>query len=589
VERAFAHIAESKGLRFSVHFAADLPQFMEQDQKRLQQIVKNLLSNAFKFTERGEVEFTAQLVTSGWNPALEALNRADQVIAFAVRDTGIGIPLDKQEIIFEAFQQADGSMSRRYGGTGLGLAISREIAQLLGGAIQLHSARGRGSLFTLYLPRVCPAQPVAPARGPLMLTVGAGAGRAPSASETLEAERAQLAAAGAAASSAAAELAAEGRRRLLIVEPDELLARALEDAASRLGWSAIIAESGARAVALLQERQPDAIALDLALPDIDGLRVLRRIKADPQLRHIPVQALSADGRCERARALGAWAALAKPLGTDAAQELLTELFDWIEKPAHDVLVLSERADELVGPLQECGGSPFCAGSLEEASAAAERHRFAFALLDAQFPETSAPALLSRARGAAARRLPLLLYGASSRELHPGLDGGALLARDVPQLLDRAALLLHRPLGQLPGELRAALRRVQLEEASLLGRTALVVDDDVRNIFALSSVLEREGMIVRAAEDGRSAIESLRRSGGVDVLLLDIMMPGMDGFETMRRIRRMPRFREVPIIAVTAKAMKGDAEKTLAAGAWCYLAKPVDPERVLAVLRAWLHR
>jgi signal transduction histidine kinase/DNA-binding response OmpR family regulator/HAMP domain-containing protein len=583
VERTFQHIAEAKNLRFSIDLESDLPRALQTDAKRLQQVLKNLLSNAFKFTERGDVVFSVRRAYDGWDDEIETLQRAETVIAIAVSDTGIGIPPSKHSIIFEAFQQADGSTSRRYGGTGLGLAISREIAQLLGGDLRVFSAVGEGSTFTLYLPLAFVAQPkpvrIAPegAADPAVRVLAALP--QPEVETTLDA--------------AADDRATLGPddRLLLIVDNDERFTDLALEAAHDQGWKAVVASSGGMAITLAQQYRPDAVTLDIRLPDIDGLRVLRRLKADDELRHIPVQIISTDDDGERGLALGAWSVLRKPIPSrDVLDEALRALRRQADAPAPDVLVVAPRPDELVELLADPDMRLHCVSDAEEAVRRAEAEAFACVVVAWTGPETAELCRALQRSGTEGRPLPVIVAFAQEAEvggaLH-GADGPVFSVESPAALVDRVALLLHRPLDAIAPRKRGLIEKAESESRVLAGKKALVVDDDVRNIFAMTSVLEKQEMTVVSAENGQAAIELLARTLDVDIVLMDVMMPGMDGYETMRAIRKMAEFRTLPIVAITAKAMKGDREKTIEAGAWDYLAKPIEPDRMLAVLRAWL--
>jgi signal transduction histidine kinase/CheY-like chemotaxis protein/HAMP domain-containing protein len=586
VERTFQHVADAKNLRFSRDFQKGLPASLRTDAKRLQQVLKNLLSNAFKFTERGEVSISARPVSEGWNPECESLNRARAVIAFAVTDTGIGIPANKQSIIFEAFQQADGSTSRRYGGTGLGLAISREIAQLLGGDIRVTSTPGAGSTFTLYLPdsftpapRVArPLPPSEPERlsAPPPVVVDVTEEPAPAALD----DRAGL---------------GSGDRVLLIVDNDERFSDLVLEAARQNGWKGIVAPSGALAVAYAREFEPAAITLDIRLPDIDGYRVLRRLKADPETRHIPVQVISTDDEAERAVVLGACAVLRKPVETrEALDASIRALCSYAEGSLREALLVTDRPAELEALLEGPGVKLSCVDRLEDAVLPGEPR---CVVIDARVaPGDLRDAVADLRQRAGLADLPVVVYAPSGTTGAPPWEERVRVAAErihyaetLEQLLDDTVLLLHRKLADLAPSAQKLVARAQEGRDVLAGRKVLVVDDDVRNIFAMTSVLEKEEMQVLAAENGQAAIDLLQSHSDVDIVLMDIMMPGMDGFDTMRAIRKMAQLRYLPIVAVTAKAMKGDREKTIDAGAWDYLAKPVEPDRMLTVMRAWLLR
>jgi signal transduction histidine kinase/CheY-like chemotaxis protein/HAMP domain-containing protein len=604
VERTFRHVAESKSVDFQIRMASDLPKSMFTDAKRLQQIVKNLLSNAFKFTPQGQVTLTLEPVSSGWSSDNEDLNRTPTVLAFSVTDTGIGIAPDKQQIIFEAFQQADGSTSRKYGGTGLGLAISRELSRLLGGEIRLSSTPGRGSTFSLYLPQIytppragrkpavaeAPPAPKPPAEVPH--ANGAAASRDPLAPEP--------------GTVALINEVGDDRDRigpddrvLLIVENDLGFARFLLDAAREHGYKGLVTSLGAAALAMARDYKPEAITLDIFLPDVDGWRVLDRLKNDLSTRHIPVCVVSTDEARERAPAAGAAAFLLKPIKTrEAVDGLLDWLKDFAGRAERRLLVVEPdpaRREQVLAHLAGPDVQLTCVADGQEAAhVLGERHA------DCLIINPSAPGLESLevpeegGVDSVVSRVPVILYAdGQSPEDGPGLNWGngftLRTAHSPERLIDQAALFLHRAVGTLPEAQRQLLEGLHSSAKVLPGKKVLIVDDDMRNIFALSSVLEEHGMEILSADNGRDAIRILRGRPDTDVVLMDIMMPEMDGIDTMREIRKIPSLKGLPIIAITAKAMKGDREKCIEAGAWDYLSKPVDPEQLLALLRAWLHR
>jgi HAMP domain-containing protein/signal transduction histidine kinase/CheY-like chemotaxis protein len=619
VERTFRHIAESKSVEFLMHFDGQLPKSMFTDAKRLQQIIKNLLSNAFKFTHQGKVSLSAAPADSGWNPDNDELNRAAGVIAFEVSDTGIGIAGEKQQIIFEAFQQADGSTSRKYGGTGLGLAISRELSRLLGGEIRLASAPGRGSIFTLYLPlhytpvrsvRKAPsieseataahaavAEKAAPAAVP---PVANGNGKAKGRElayemETVEREPAHL----------VNEVGDDrddihpGDRVLLIVENDRGFAKFLLDAAREKGMKGLVTSLGAAALALVQEYKPDAITLDIYLPDIEGWRVLERLKNDSAMRHIPVCVISTDEARERAFASGALAFVPKPIqNKDVLDQLLDALNGYLcHSAARRVLVVEpdpQAGERIVREFENEGFEVTLAGDGAAAVEALQNAAVDCILANLKAAELPGKLLeLGPEWESGLFRLPLLAYGdAPFDEGEWRRASGLCTFRRVQspeRLFDYATLATHREVSRLSITARQMILALHQSDLVLAGRKVLVVDDDMRNIFALSTVLEDHDMKVLAADTGRGAIELLQKHDDFEIVLMDIMMPEMDGMETMRAIRKIPNLHNLPIVAVTAKAMKGDREKCIEAGAWDYLSKPVDTDQMLAVLRTWLHR
>jgi len=596
VERTFRHVADAKGLNFTIALDDNLPRGVHTDSKRLQQVLKNLLSNAFKFTERGGVALEVGSASDGWSLDNESLNRAKSVLAISVRDTGIGIPADKQQIIFEAFQQADGSTSRKYGGTGLGLAISREIARLLGGEIRVVSIPGEGSAFTLYLPQsyAAPKAPPRKAGSPLL-----GGGVPAIAEPTPEVAEA--------ASTLLANEIGDDRNRIssddrvvLIVDNDENFARFLLDLAHENAFKALVTPSGASAIALAREYTPDTITLDIRLPDIDGWKVLERLKNDLNTRHIPVHVISTDEEGERALALGAASVLAKPIKTKATLDAaFAAIRQGVERTCGQLLVADGDEDECRAIIDLCGGDDVrvaAAASAAEALALLSETEFDCVVLGSALADQSGLDLAEAIVKSDGRRRPaLLLYDAklSKKEevqLRRLAQAGVIKEVQSPErLVDQTALLLHRRVAQLPAAKREMLEKLHRNDAVLAGKKVLVVDDDVRNIFALTSVLEKQNMVVLSAETGKGAIDLLQQTPDVDIVLMDIMMPGMDGYECMRAIRKVNKFRSLPIIAVTAKAMKGDREKTIEAGAWDYLSKPVDSDQMLSVLRGWLYR
>jgi len=606
VERTFRHVAEAKRLDFTIAVDNDLPRGVFTDSKRLQQVVKNLLSNAFKFTQVGSVELRIAPVAAGWRSEHDGLNRARTVIAFSVRDTGIGIPADKQQIIFEAFQQADGSTSRKYGGTGLGLAISRELSMLLGGDLRLQSSVGSGSVFTLYLPvsyvppRILRKEPSThtapgPAAVPLPLAATEPAGRAewpaeialPLASASVDDDRDRI---------------LPGDRILLIVDNDAHFAKIVLDAAREQNWKAVVSTSGAAALALARDRGPDAITLDLHLPDIDGWRVLDRLKNDAETRHIPVHIITTeDEQRERGRQRGAIGVLTKPLQSrELLEESLLKLRNVVERPTRSLLVVSADLQQQQAArdlLAQEDTQITVAASAEEAMTMFEDRQFDCVILDPKLPDMATRELTDAiARSPRLCDVPILLYDREeptrkNRAYRNHMTHSMVLkeVRSPERLVDETALYLHRPVARLPDAQRKMFQKLHESNDSLRSRKVLIVDDDVRNIFAMTSILEQHEMHVLSAEDGRTAIDLLLGQPDVDIVLMDIMMPEMDGYETLRAIRRNARFRSLPMIAVTAKAMKGDREKCLEAGAWDYLSKPVDAQHLLSALRAWLHR
>ncbi|MCC6551832.1 MAG: response regulator, partial [Polyangiaceae bacterium] len=594
VERTFRHVAESRRLDFEINLASDLPRAIHTDAKRVQQVLKNLLSNAFKFTERGKVTLDVALETSGWSPSNESLSRTGTAIAMTVRDTGIGIQPDKQQIIFEAFQQADGSTSRRYGGTGLGLAISREIARMLGGEIRLSSVPGGGSTVTLYLP-LAYAPPRPRRREP------AHDGAPPPPVEAVARPSVEPPAPLVSPIDDDSAAIGPGDRAVLIVENDAGFARFLVDVAREHGLKAIVTHRGAAGLALARERAPHAITLDMSLPDVDGWRVLDRLKHDLETRHIPVQVISTDEDRWRALRMGAAGVLGKPLKSrDALDEVFDRLLGLMQAPRRTVLVVDGSEAERASLAGLLGGDGVAVEAVPTAGAALASLRQDPAdavVVRLDLPDGRGLDLAGRVAEAGGRPdVPVFLYApsdlskADAEQLERASQSAVLKhVRSPERLLDEVALFLHRPLASLAEPKRRILRALRESNVVLAGKKVLVVDDDIRNIFAMTTLLEAQQMRTIYAETGKAAVEALERSPDVDVVLMDIMMPEMDGYDTMRAIRSMGHLHGLPIIAVTAKAMKGDREKCFDAGANDYISKPVDPGHLLAVLRLWLHR
>jgi len=590
VERPFRHEAENRHLTFDVQTDPHLARSVVTDSKRLQQVLKNLLSNAFKFTELGGVRLSVSIAKSGWSEEHPILSKAASVVAFEVSDTGIGIPLDKQRIIFEAFQQADAGTSRKYGGTGLGLAISRELASLLGGEIQLRSAPGRGSTFILYLPQtyVGPSSSATSERHspasvlpPQLSVVGVSehpVEKIPDDRDDLQPDDAIL----------------------LIVEDDPHYARVLRDLSRDKGFKVLVSMRGAEALALAREYHPTAVSLDVFLPDMLGWTVLNHLKQDPATRHIPVQMLTLDEDRHHGLARGAFAFVTKPTTPDGLRAALTRIKEYATPRRKRLLVVEDNPAEQLSIRELLGYDDIdvtTVSSGEDAIEAVSEQPFDCVVLDLRLPDISGFDVLERFRDTPSLSdLPVIVF--TGKELSPEEDARLhALARSVvvkgvespERLLDETALFLHRVVADLPVEKQRMLDRLHHSDDALVGKKVLVVDDDVRNIFALSSVLERRGMDVITAGTGREAIAKLDSTPEVAIVLMDIMMPEMDGYETMRVIRQNVSLQRLPIIALTAKAMKGDREKCLEAGASEYLAKPVNTEQLLSSLRMWLHR
>jgi len=589
VGRPFRHEADTRQLSFKVDLDPSLGRSLITDSKRLQQVLKNLLSNAFKFTDRGGVQLKVSAAPLGWTSTHPILSQAQTVVAFEVADTGIGIPAEKQKIIFEAFQQADASTSRKYGGTGLGLAISRELSSLLGGEIQLRSAPGVGSTFTLYLP-ITYAGPSAATQSASPYASQIQAPSMPIALperpiEQIPDDRHEI---------------QPGDSILLIVEDDPHYARVLIDLARDKGFKVLVAMRGADALELAKQYQPSAVSLDVFLPDMLGWSVLSQLKQNPLTRHIPVQIITLDEDKHHGLARGAFSFVTKPTTTEGVEAALRRIKEYSAPRRKRLLVVEDNPAEQLSISELLGYDDVeieTAGTGKEALAALRRQPADCVVLDLRLPDMTGFEVLEQlGADAALSEVPVVVF--TGRELSAEEDARLhTMARSIvvkgvespERLLDETALFLHRVVTDLPAEKQRMLERLTTSDEDLVDRTALLVDDDARNIFALSSVLERRGMRVLTATTGNEAIKLIESNADIAIVLMDIMMPEMDGYETMEEIRKNANFRRLPIIALTAKAMKGDREKCLDAGASDYLAKPVNTEQLLSALRSWLHR
>ncbi|HEY5410825.1 MAG TPA: response regulator, partial [Caulobacteraceae bacterium] len=580
VDRTFSQLAQDKTLDLAVDIAPDLPRSMYTDEKRLQQVLKNLLGNAIKFTEKGHVKLSVKRAEGGWNAANDHLNTAGQVLAFEVEDTGIGIPEDKQRIIFEAFQQADGTTSRKYGGTGLGLSISREITRMLGGELTVRSRAGKGSIFTLYVPlNFSPqAQPQGLPRPPstLVRTFAMGA---------IQTER--------------GEVVADDRDEIkpddavvLIVEDDPRFSAILLQLVRDSGFKGVVTGEGIAAPGLARRFGPEAIMLDIGLPDMDGLALLDLLKRTPETRHIPVHVISADDQRGLGLSMGAFGFTSKPVERDVVLSTLEEVKSFVARQERKITLVGQEG-QAAEILRQCFGVLEVSGDFEGLVARSAKERPDALVIEIGAAPTAG---IIDALKLDAGLSPVVVYAPD--ELDPEEDkrlrlavfGGLVrLARTPEQLIDQTALLLHAPVTGLPAPARAKLAQNRRADPVLAGRTVVVIDDDIRNIFSLASALEEYGINLRYAESGRAGLDLLKMTPEVDAMLVDIMMPDMDGYETIREVRALDQFAELPIVAVTAKAMKGDRQKCILAGASDYVSKPVDIDRLISVLRVAIRR
>ena len=590
IDRNFRHVAESKNLPFNVEFAGDLPRALRTDPKRLQQILKNLLSNAVKFTSQGHVDVRVNFATHGWSIDHPVLSKSLQVIAFAVEDTGIGVAPEKQRLIFEAFQQADAGTSRKYGGTGLGLAISRELAALLGGEIRLTSVHGQGSTFTLYLPLnyIGPSNPrTGPASSMHPELTGSGALNVlPVAQEEhIEDDR---------------DAISPGDAVMLVIEDDAHYARIILGLARDHGFKGLVASKGASGLALARQFHPAAISLDIFLPDMLGWTVLNQLKLDPATRHIPVQIVTLEEERQHGLSHGAFSYIIKSPTTSGLEAAFDRLKDFTAPRTKRLLVVEDNDIERQSIVELLGHTDIelrAVGTGAEALEAMLDEHFDCVVLDLRLPDMSGFDLLEKVQAEPALNdVPVVVFTgkelSGSEEAQIKTMAKSIVLKDVQspeRLLDETALFLHRVVTELPAEKQAMIEGLHGSAEILHGRKVLVVDDDARNIFALTSLLESQEMQVISATNGRQAIDLIQNTPELSMVLMDIMMPEMDGYETMREIRKMSEFRTLPMLALTAKAMKGDREKCLDAGASDYIAKPVNTDQLLSLMRVWLFR
>jgi CheY-like chemotaxis protein len=583
----FDPLALQKKLAFEVRVDDDLASHIVTDRQRLEQILKNLLSNALKFTSAGQITLAVRAAGAGR-------------IAFAVQDSGIGIRAEDQQGIFNAFQQADGTTSRKYGGTGLGLSISRDLAQLLGGDIGLISEPGKGSCFTLTLPLVWTEQAQAGNGGSLApppswaVEYDGGSGAAPSPSplppprERAFADDRALLEQGAAA----------GRRLVLVIEDDDTFARILYDLAHEKQYNCLVGFDADEGLALAREYRPDAVLLDIRLPDRSGLSVLQLLKDDAATRHIPVHVVSGSDNGEAALHLGAIGFALKPTTREQLMEVFRRIEGKLTQKIKRVLLVeddSRQRDSVVQLISDDDVEIVAVGSGEEALALLRTTIYDCMIIDLKLPDMQGNELLQRMAGESLAAFPpVIVYTgrnlsrAEEADLHKYSRSIIIKgARSPERLLDEVTLFLHKVEADLSSERQSMLRTVRSRDRVFEGRRILLVDDDVRNIFALTSALEQKGVLVEVGRNGFEAIAKLDEVPDVDLVLMDVMMPGMDGLEATRRIRADPRFARLPIIAITAKAMKDDQEQCLAAGASDYLAKPIDLSRLYSLLRVWM--
>ena len=580
---AFQPMAQAKGLSFTTAIAAGAPQRLRSDPQRLEQVLKNFLSNAVKFTERGEI-------------AVHVAAAAHDQVAITVRDTGIGIAAEQQQVIFEAFRQADGTINRRYGGTGLGLSVSRELAWLLGGEISVESTPGQGSSFTLTLPieydvaapmqrqRPQPGESAPPSQMPERSLPRTGNGG------WVEDDRERL---------------SGDSRIILVVEDDAAFARILADLAHELGFLCVVTRTADEGVLAARQYLPHAVILDLGLPDHSGLSVLDRLKRDLRTRHIPVHVVSVSDYAETAYSLGAAGYMLKPVKRDDLAQALENLELRFSRRLRRVLIVEDDERQLESIKLLLGSGDLEAEGAGTAAEALEKLRaetFDCIVLDLSLPDASGFEFLEQlSADEDASFPPVIVYTgrdvSADDELRLRKYSKSIIikgAKSPERLLDEVTLFLHQVVAELPEQQQRLLARSMNRDASLEGRHILVVEDDIRNVYALTGVFEPHGANLSIARNGREALQLLEKSasngkGPVDLVLMDVMMPEMDGLTATREIRGKPQWRNLPIITLTAKAMAQDQDQALAAGANDYIAKPLDVDKLLSLVRVWMPR
>lgn len=584
LRQLFDPVAKSKGLAFNIEIAPEVPAIIETDPQRLEQVLKNLLSNAFKFTEKGKVGLTLR-------------SAGDGQIALAVSDTGIGISQEQQHSIFEAFHQADGTISRRFGGTGLGLSISRELVRLLGGNIHLASRHAEGSTFTAVIPETynpsrvasresLSGETVAPSQTPIVDERPAQAER----HRIVEDDRA---------------IPNDGKRTLLVIEDDDTFAAILRDLAREMGFRALVAGNAHDALELAKQFMPSAVVLDVGLPDQSGLSVLDRLKRDVRTRHIPIHIVSANDYSETALSLGAVGYIMKPVQREQLVEVLQKLEAKFSQGVHRVLIVEDnevQREAVAKLLTSHDVETVSAGTAAECLTLLKEQTFDCMVLDLSLPDASGYSLLETISQDSSHSFPpVIVY--TGRVLSPDEEqrlrrySKSIIikgAKSPERLLDEVSLFLHQVVSDLPDEQQKMIRKARNRDSLLEGRRILIVEDDVRNVYALTNILEPRGAVIEIARNGQEALDKLghaqsQPSTAIDLVLMDVMMPVMDGLTATRAIRKNPDWRKLPIITLTAKAMPDDQQRCIEAGANDYMAKPLDVEKLLSLVRVWMPR
>ncbi len=599
MRRTYETLTKKKGLELNIRVSSGLPIDFQTDSLRLEQIIKNLLSNAIKFTSKGSVTLAVTRPEDGIDLSQSGLN-SQSTIAFSVSDTGIGIPDAKQKVIFEAFQQADGTTNRKYGGTGLGLSISRHLSTHLQGEVQIKSKESHGSSFTLYLPLALHHEDVRIEEKGLPKSKKAGT------PELLSSRMTESSITEKNESGLGIELVRDDRRELspdeksiLIIEDDPRFARILRDLAHEKAFKALVAGDGETGLHFADYYHPSAIILDIRLPGIDGWSVMARLKDNPRTRHIPVHFISAGGDPNEARKMGAVGFLSKPVSMNNINTAFGKIEELISVKNKRLLIVDNDPHQRKSIFNILDGKDISITTVESGQEALDRlntDRFHCIVLDLTLPDMAGSELLEKIRtDERLVHIPVIVH--TDKELHhdekAAIDkySERLIPKDrhsLEKLLDETALFLHRVEADLPEEKQQILKMVHDKTSILQNKTVLLVDDDMRNVYAISNILEDKGVHVLVGKNGYEALSALEKHQNIDLVLMDIMMPEMNGYEAMKKIREKARYKTLPIISLTAKAMMGDRAKCIEAGASDYLAKPVDTEKLLSMLRVWLY-
>ena len=594
VNSMFSEVAKNKSIDFTIHHNEGDLKFLTTDKQRLEQILRNLLSNAFKFTPKeGKVTLSIDKAASNTSYKNSKLYSVPAIVAIAVTDTGIGIPREKLGIVFEAFQQADGSTKRQYGGTGLGLSISRELASALGGEIHLESEKGKGSRFTLYLPLNFDASILASVEGKVEVKERKSEQTPnPNQVEKLSIEKGEV--------NDDRYNIQENDKVILIMEDDIDFSQVLLDFVRERNYKGIVAAQGNTGLSYARHYKPDAILLDMKLPVMEGTEVLKHLKNDPDLRHIPVQIISGHDRRKEGMDLGAFDFIRKPVSKDDLKNAFDKIEDFVSKKLKKLLIVEDN-DMQNKAIRELIGNgdvkSFSAYSGKEAYEMMSKENYDCVIVDLGLPDMSGFELLGKIKtDDKLNKVPIIVYTGKdlSKEENARLMKYAntvvlKTANSHERLLDETMLFLHRVESRLPKEKQNIIRKLHKTDEVLRNKKVLVVDDDIRNIYSLTNALEEEGMNCITAENGKAAVKMLKENPGIELVLMDVMMPEMDGYEATKEIRGISKFSKLPVIALTAKAMKGDREKCLAAGMSDYIAKPVNIDQLLSLMRVWLYR